>query len=445
MSLHTEVGREALAAAMAEKDPSSLAAATRLRKAFPPELAAEALGQAVLRRKARTKFGEAADEMFFTADALEQATRPVVSRWRAERLKQAGITRVVDLGCGIGADSLACLEIGLEVVAVELDEVTAWHAAANLGAGEPLDKLGHRGAVDFGGRGVGLGDRGTVAEPVEAMGRAAAIGTTVAEPVEALRAVVIHGDAVALAPELLADAGAETCVFIDPARRTDRGRTWNVDAFTPPWSFVLDLLAGDHSTVVKLGPGVPKQILPDHVEALWVADGHDVVECSLWSTPDARDVHAAVLLPAGLRLERTGEQLPTGPVGEYLVEPHGAVIRAGALEGIADGLWLLDEHIAYLGSHEPLASPHGTCFEVLDVLDANPKVLKAWVREHRVGTLEIKKRGIDVDPAELRKKLQPKGPNSATLLLARTQDGTRALVVRRVPSPGVQQSGGQAR
>ena len=79
------------------------------------------------------------------------------------------------------------------------------------------------------------------------------------------------------------------------------------------------------------------------------------------------------------------------------------------------------------------------------MLDANPKVLKAWVREHRVGTLEIKKRGIDVDPAELRKKLQPKGPNSATLLLARTQDGTRALVVRRVPSPGVQQSGGQAR
>ena len=57
MSLHDEQGRAALAAAMAEPDPGSLAAATRLRKDFAPELAAEALGQAVLRHRARTKFG----------------------------------------------------------------------------------------------------------------------------------------------------------------------------------------------------------------------------------------------------------------------------------------------------------------------------------------------------------------------------------------------------
>lgn len=404
---------------MVETDPSSLAAATRLRKDFAPELAAEALGQAMLRRKARTKFGDRADSMFFTPDALEQATRPVVARWRAQRLVAAGITRVVDLGCGVGADSLACLEAGIDVVAVEIDATTAEHAAANLG---PLDRLGER-------EGDRLGER----------------SNTAAEPVEVPSATVIQGDAVALAPELLDGAGPETCVFIDPARRTERGRTWNVEAFTPPWSFVLDLLRASHSTVVKLGPGVPKQILPDHVEALWVADGHDVVECSLWSTPDARDVHAAVLLPEGLRLERTGAQLPVGQVGEYLVEPHGAVIRAGALDGIGDGLWLLDEHVAYLASHQSVTSPFGTCFEVLDVLDAHHRVLKAWVREHKVGTLEIKKRALDVDPAELRKKLQPKGPNSATIVLARTQDGTRALVVRRVPTSGRNGSGGQAR
>lgn len=380
--LHTDEGRAAVAAALREADPGSLAAATRLRKDFPPDLAAEALAQATLRRRARTKFGEAADEMWFTAAGLEQATRPVVARWRAQRLLAAGITRVVDLGCGIGADSLACLELGIEVVAVELDEVTAQHAAANLPG-----------------------------------------------------ARVVHGDAVALAPQLLAGAGPETCVFVDPARRTERGRTWNLEAFTPPWSFVTALLEGPHSTVVKLGPGVPKQVLPEHVEAVWVADGHDVVECSLWSTPDTRDVHAAVLLPAGHRLERTGVQLPTGPVGEFLVEPHGAVVRAGALDGVGEGLWLLDEHVAYLGSHQAVAGPFGTCFEVLEVLDANPKVLRAWVREHRVGTLEIKKRALDVDPAELRRRLQPKGPNSATLVLARTQDGTRALVVRRVEAP----------
>ncbi|MEL4358109.1 MULTISPECIES: class I SAM-dependent methyltransferase [unclassified Luteococcus] len=406
--LHTPEGAAALTAAMAEQDPDSLAAATRLRRGHPAELAAEALTQAALRRKARTKFGDDAARLFFTPDALEQATRPAVAAWRAERLRAAGIRRVIDLGCGIGADSIACLHAGIDVVAVELDPTTAEHARANLAA---------------------------AAEPHNP--------STAAELVEA-RAEVIQGDAVALAPELLAGAGPETCVFIDPARRTEGGRTWKVEAFTPPWDFVLSLLDGPHSTVVKLGPGVPKQLLPDDVEALWVAVGNDVVECSLWRTPDARPVHGAVLLQpfdrlgdraAGRRIDAMAhEPLPVGPVGRYLVEPHGAVIRAGALDQIGPETWLLDPQVAYLSTNHPVTSPFATCFEVLEDLDFNPKLLKAWVREHRVGTLEIKKRAIDVDPAELRKKLQPKGPNSATLVLARTPDGARALVVARLVS-----------
>ncbi|WP_420174613.1 THUMP-like domain-containing protein [Luteococcus sp. OSA5] len=410
--LHTPEGQQALAAAMGEQDPASLSAATRLRKAHAPDLAAEALAQVALRRKARAKFGPLADELYFTADALEQATRPVVSTWRAQRLRDEGITRVIDLGCGIGADSLACLRAGIDVVAVELDETTAEHARANLATGLPLDKLGERGFE------VSVIPAG--------------------EPVEAPTGSVIHGDAVALAPELLSGAGPETCVFIDPARRTESGRTWQVEAFTPPWDFVLSLLDGPHSTVVKLGPGVPKQILPEGVEALWVADGHDVVECSLWSTPHAGCAQGAVLLDARapdtqFRLDRTDRaSLPVGPVGSYLLEPHGAVIRAGALDRIDASAWLLDEHVAYLCTDEPINSPFATCFEVLEDLDFNPKTLKAWVRERRIGTLEIKKRALDVEPAQLRRKLQPKGPNSATVVLARTQEGTRALVVRRL-------------
>ncbi len=108
------------------------------------------------------------------------------------------------------------------------------------------------------------------------------------------------------------------------------------------------------------------------------------------------------------------------------------MIRARALDAIDQRLCPLDAHTAYLASDAPVTSPFVTSFEVTEVLEYNPKLLKAWVREHRVGTLEIKKRGIDVDPAELRKRLQPKGPNKATLVLARTPEGARALVVRRI-------------
>ena len=66
---------DALAAAEAEPDPGLLGAGTRLRARFGPDLAAAALTQVTLRRKARTKFGDAAAGLFFTRDGLEQATR----------------------------------------------------------------------------------------------------------------------------------------------------------------------------------------------------------------------------------------------------------------------------------------------------------------------------------------------------------------------------------
>ena len=60
------------------------------------------------------------------------------------------------------------------------------------------------------------------------------------------------------------------------------------------------------------------------------------------------------------------------------------------------------------------------------------KALRAWVRERGVGTLEIKKRGIDLDPAALRRTLKPKGKASATLMVTPTPAGARVLVCSRV-------------
>lgn len=127
-------GAEALAAAAAWPDPSSLAAAQALRRRWTPDQAAAATRQVALRRRAAAKFGERAGGIFFTSEGLEQATRATVARWRADRMVAAGARRVVDLGCGIGADALAFADAGLEVVAVELDPATAVLAQANLGS-----------------------------------------------------------------------------------------------------------------------------------------------------------------------------------------------------------------------------------------------------------------------------------------------------------------------
>ncbi|HLM21654.1 MAG TPA: hypothetical protein VK390_09040, partial [Propionibacteriaceae bacterium] len=65
VSLPFGLTEDALAVAMSEEDPESLAAGSRMRARYGPELAAAALSQATLRRQARTKFGDAAAEMFF--------------------------------------------------------------------------------------------------------------------------------------------------------------------------------------------------------------------------------------------------------------------------------------------------------------------------------------------------------------------------------------------
>lgn len=369
---------DALALASAEADPGSLAAAERLRRTLPPDRAAAVLAQVSLRRRAVAKLGPRADSVFFTADGLEQATRPTVSDWRAKRFREAGIVRVLDLGCGIGADGLAFAAAGLQVVAVERDEATALLAAANLGRD------------------------------------------------------VIVGDATALLDSLIDD---DTVVFCDPARRTSSGRTWRVEDLTPPWSFVERVLASGIACV-KLGPGLPHALIPPGVAATWVSADGDLVELSLWSGFGERGA-AAVLLPGQDVLGDAGP-VSAGPprrpsVGAVLYEPDPAVIRAGLTDRLAADLdaGRVDPGIAYMIASEHRATPFASAFEILEVLDPGEKPLRAWVRAGRIGVLEIKKRGLDLDPAVLRRRLKLSGPGSATLVLTPTPDGARALAVRR--------------
>src|ERR1700712_2522738 len=114
IALRSPEGAGALAAAAAPTDPDPLAAASALRtRGFPPGLAAAALTQISLRRRAVAKFGSSADRMFFTRAGLEQATRAVVTDRRAARLSAAGVTSLADLGCGLGSDALAAARRGI--------------------------------------------------------------------------------------------------------------------------------------------------------------------------------------------------------------------------------------------------------------------------------------------------------------------------------------------
>jgi SAM-dependent methyltransferase len=370
------------AVADADGDPVAAADLVRRRTQESAERRAAALTQVGLRVKGVAKFGPDALQMWFTPDALEQATRLRVATHRASRLAAAiPGGSVVDLGCSIGGDLLAFARAGLLAAGVEADPVRAAMAQANL------DALGLPGAVHT-------------------------------------------GDATAV------DPSGFDAAFADPARRGARGRVFDVEGWTPPWPWVRDLLRG--RALVKVAPGIPHDLLPSGVEAEWVSDAGEVKEAVLWSPSLATtDRRATVIGDGGLATLTdeddpfTPEDRPVRPVGAFLYEPDGAVIRAGLVTAVAAGVngALIDPHIAYVTSDESFRTPFARSYRVLEEVPYREKQLKAALRERGIGRLTIKKRGVDIVPEQLRKRLALQGDQEATLVLTRVAGQGTALLV----------------
>ncbi len=393
-ALLTDEGQQLLLRAASEYDEhaDALAAGTRLRRDHDPDLVAAALSQVELRRRAAAKLGPDAASMYLSPDALEQATTRGVAAHRAARLagrtaggaasgspRSAGAAaRLVDLGCGIGADLVAVARAGLQATGVEHDPLRAAMARANLAA------LGLPGEV------------------VEAR----------AEDV---------------------DLDAYDLVFADPARRDARGRVFDPAEHSPPWSFVERLLR-DTDACVKVSPAVPHRLVPDGVEAEWVSEHGQVKEAALWSGALASVSRRATVLPEGVTMSATGAQAEVGPVGGFVHEPDGAVIRAGLVGELAEslGAHLLAPKVAYLSSDRPAATPLARSFAVVEELPYREKALRAALRARDVGPLTIKKRGVDVTPETLRRRLGLRGSRPATIVLTRTGGSATALLVEPV-------------
>jgi SAM-dependent methyltransferase len=364
--LRTPAGEAALAAASETGTGDPLLAASRLRAAgHDPRLAAAALTQVRLRERAVAKFGADAAVMFFTPDGVEQATRDLVAARRAARF--TGTQRVVDLCCGIGADLIALARAGHDVTGVDADPLTAAVAAANV------DALG-------------------------------------------LDARVICADATDV------ELSAYDAAFCDPARRAGGRRVFDPNAYSPPWSFLLDLAARVPRTGVKVAPGIDHALVPAGAEAEWVSVGGDVVEAALWFGDLVSARHRATILPAGATLTGSGaRQALTGPVRSWLHDPDGAVVRSHLVAELADeiGGTLIDRTIAYLTTEAPVSTPFARAYPITDVLPFSVKRLRALLRERGVGTLTIKKRGSAVTPEELRRQLKLHGDAEATVVLTR--------------------------
>lgn len=370
----------ALLAQLHEQDLSdarTLGIVSALRKTYTADQSRAALTMARLQVKAVDKFGADASRLFFTEDALQQASDPLVRRYRADTIPAGA--RVLDACCGIGADALAFVQAGAQVIGLDLDPLRVAIARHNAAA------LGYEMA------------RFEVADVRQGI-----------------------------------PAGYDL-VFFDPARRDYRGRRiYDVERYLPPLSTVRGWPTGP--MLIKLSPGVNVSQLTEYgggVEFISVAG--DLKECVLRLNCGVNGI-SATLLHEGtvLHWRRAGPAPDVGlspPLG-WLLEPDPAIIRAGLVQDVAAyfNAMMLDSTIAYLTVDDAPRSPWVRCWPVLDWMPFHVKSLRAYLRQHDVGQVTVKKRGSPVTPEALVPQLKLKGMQHRVLVLTRCQQQPVVLI-----------------
>lgn len=318
----------------------------------------------LLRRRAVSKLDSSASWLF-TDDALQQATPSAVARHRAERF--AG-RDVHDVTCSVGADLSALSAVASRCVGSDLDPVRLAMARNN-----------------------------------------------------------VPGQLVVMA-DALRPVSRATAVTADPARRDSSGRRkWNPSDFMPPLDELSDVYSGV-DLAVKCAPGIDFAVAPwaDEIEVVSL-DGA-VREACLWTRglATAGVSRRASVLGGGSSWTLTDaepDDCPVAAPGAWIIDPDGAVVRAGLVRHYAarHGLWQLDERIAYLSGSVP--PPGIRAFRVLEHGHYTEKSLKSLLKTRGVGRLEILVRGLDVDPNTLRKRLKLSGSAEATVVLTRIGSG----------------------
>lgn len=366
--------------------PDTLAAGARLRKLFPdvpPAFLAAAVELAEARERGKGKFARAG-EMFFTREALEQATGEEAAKHRAERFR--GLGTVCDACCGIGGDAVALGAAAERIICVDRDPARLLFCAENM-------RL-----------------HGIVAEMTE-------------------------GDIICLSG-VFKECDA---LFIDPSRRSGGKRTWDPFAMEPPLEWVEELLAKVPGGAAKLPTSIREDNLSIPHELEWVSTANGLKEAVLWTGNMRRCTVTVSLLHRNAILRDTDlpvEEAETGGEGEYLYEPDPALIRSGLLgrKAASLGMKLLSRAIAYTTSETLIRDDFFRGYRVLSRMKFNLKRLSEELNALGIGQVTVKKRGFPLLPEEVIKKLRLKGSGHAIVILTRLGKGHEAFIVEPVDS-----------
>ncbi len=382
-ALLTPMGEEALeiAGSFYPREEDFLRRFQVLARRFPPEIARAALEIAILRKEGGSKF-PFAEKMFFTRQALQQASGWEVSTYRAARY--IGFERIFDLGCSIGGDTLALSHVA-PTTGIDLDGLRLAMAQANV---------------------VGLG---------------------IQEKIGFIQADLMTG-----LPFGCSSRRKDWALFFDPARREGEKRIFSVHDYHPPLSLVDDWVGSIPALGVKISPGVDlNEIQPYDAEVEFISVKGELKEAVLWFGPFKSTSRRATLLPGSHTLcEENPDPLPLSDPQAYIFEPDPAVLRAGLVGSLGFRIEAcqLDPMIAYLTGEHRIATPFARVWKIETWFPFGLKRLRAYLRQQGIGKVTIKKRGSPIEPEALIHELRLHGEQERVIFLTQLKDKPIVIV-----------------
>jgi hypothetical protein len=356
--LLTPMGQNALAAAMAlqPREKDFLPHFQNLSKVYPLDIARGALEIAILRGEATSKFPQA-DQLYFTREALQQASYHEISTHRAERYR--GYTQIADLGCSIGGDTKTLAGVA-PTIGIDRDSLRLAMARENL---KTLD----------------------------------------------LDADFIQADLVSSFPCLQYPSVA---LFFDPAKRENGRSISSVKKYIPPLPTIANWLSYYPALSVKISPAVEmKELFGYDAEVEFISLNGQLKETMLWFGPLKSGQRRATVLPGPhmmiddvttLDLSRRPTLAISQPL-RYFYEPDPAVIRAGMVQALMVrlGAAQINQEIAYLTADKKISTPFARVWEVEGWFPFQLKKLRAYLRERNVSSVTVKKQGSPILPEDL--------------------------------------------
>lgn len=304
------------------------------------------------RIKAKEKFGDLADKLYFDEWGLRYSTPRLIAQYRAERLKDKTIA---DISCGVGAQLIFFGKTCDKTYGVEIDEKRALYARMNA----------------------------------EAMGLS--------------NVEVIEGDA--FDSDVLNRISDADVFFSDPSRPPEE-KVRGVDNLEPNPLKVFEKYKDMGDVAFELPPQMPPSRVPLEGEKEYTSLNFKLNRLALYTGDLASNERSAVSIPSQERVSSEDESHnvdESGKVDSFLYEVDNTVLKAELLPNLL-GKLDFDAEIAqstsrrtFLTSNEKKDSAFLRKYEVLEVTGFNIPTVKEALRKLGAGKVTLR---FSLDPSE---------------------------------------------